>query len=251
MIEQMFASATLSTGKIRYDAGMGQMTRLQTAAGDTDAYLAPARPAPGAPVLLLHAWWGLNETMRDLADRLAGDGFTVMAPDLFDGTVLATIEDAEAYTTAIEQGGGGPGGLNPDRIMGRVEATLDHLLAHPDARGDRAAIIALSFGGWYGSHVAAARSEVVAFVSVYSDVFDAPGGAAYLGHFAQNDNFVDPTRAAAMAAAATETLGGANAAHVYPGTKHWFFESDRPEFDAEATELAYSRTVEFLRANLG
>ena len=57
---------------------MGQMTRLQTAAGDTDAYLAPAQPAPGPPVLLLHPWWGLNRTIRDLADRLAGDGFTVM-----------------------------------------------------------------------------------------------------------------------------------------------------------------------------
>ncbi|MEO7869022.1 MAG: dienelactone hydrolase family protein [Candidatus Limnocylindria bacterium] len=225
---------------------MGQMTRLQTAPDDTDAYVAPARPSPGPPVLLLHAWWGLNQTMRDLADRLADDGFTVLAPDLFDGTVLTTIEDAEAYTTAIEQGGGGPGGLNPDRIMGRVEATLDHLLAHPDTRGDRAAIIALSFGGWYGSHVAATRSEVVAFVSVYSDVFDAPGGAAYLGHFAQNDNFIDT----AMAAAATATLSGANAAHLYPGTKHWFFEPDRPEFDAEAAELAYARTVEFLRATL-
>jgi len=226
---------------------MGQMTRLQTAPGDTDAYIAPARPSPGAPVLLLHAWWGLNLTMRHLADRLAADGFTVMAPDLFDGTVLTTIEDADAYTTAIEQGDGQPGGLNPDRIVGRVEAALDHLLADPDVRGDRAAIIALSFGGWYGSHVAATRSEVAAFVSVYSDVFDAPGQAAYLGHFAQNDDFIDPARAAA----ARETLSGANAAHLYPGTKHWFFESDRPEFDAEAAKLAYARTIEFLRANLG
>jgi len=226
---------------------MGQMARLHTAAGDTDAYIAPARPSPGAPVLLLHAWWGLNQAMRDLADRLAGDGFTVMAPDLFDGTVLTTIEDAEAFTTSIEQDGGGPGGLNPDRVTGRVEAALDHLLAQPDVRGDRAAIIALSFGGWYGSHVAATRSEVAAFVSVYSDVFDAPGGAVYLGHFAQNDDFIDPARAAAAA----ETLSGANAAHLYPGTKHWFFESDRPEFDAEAAKLAYARTIEFLRANLG
>jgi len=94
---------------------------------------------------------------------------------------------------------------------------------------------------------AATRSEVAAFVSVYSDVFDAPGQAAYLGHFAQNDDFIDPARAAA----ARETLSGANAAHLYPGTKHRFFESDRPEFDAEATELAYARTTEFLRANLG
>jgi carboxymethylenebutenolidase len=180
--------------------------------------------------------------MRDLADRLAGDGFTVMAPDLFDGRVLTTIEDAEAYTTAIERGGG-LGGLNPDRITGRVEATLDHLLAHPDARGDRAAIVALSFGGWYGSRVAARRSDVGAFVSIYSDVYQGPAGAAYLGHFAENDQFVDSP-------AMDKPLPEGSAAHIYPGMKHWFTEPDRPEFNEEAAELAYSRTMEFLRANL-
>lgn len=221
---------------------MGQMTRLQTAPGDTDTYLAVAQPTPGPPVLLLHSWWGLNEDMRDLADRLASDGFTVMAPDLFDGKVLTTIADAEAFTTAIERGGG-LGGLNPDRIMGRVEATLDHLLAHPDARGDRAAIVALSFGGWYGNEVAAKRSDVAAFVSIYSDVYEGPRGAAYLGHFAENDEFVD-------APELEKPLPEGSAAHVYPGMKHWFTEPDRPEYDQEAAELVYARTVEFLRANL-
>jgi carboxymethylenebutenolidase len=181
--------------------------------------------------------------MRDLADRLADDGFTVLAPDLFDGTVNTTIEDAEAFTTSIEQGDGRPDGLNPDRIMGRVRDALDHLLTHPEARGHRAGIIAASFGGWYGSHVAAGRSDVAAFVSIYSDVYEGPGGAAYLGHFAENDQFVD-------APAAGTTLPAGSAAHIYPGTKHWFMEPDRPEFDAEAAELAYRRTVEFLRLNL-
>jgi carboxymethylenebutenolidase len=225
---------------------MGETVRIQAAAGDTDTYLAPARPPPGPPVLLLHTWWGLNEVMRDLADRLAGDGFTVMAPDLFDGTVLTTIKDADAYTTAIERGGGGPGGLNPDRIMGRVEATLDHLLAHPDVRGNSAAIVALSFGGWYGSQVAAERLDVAAFVSIYSDVYEAPGGAAYLGHFAGDDRFVGSTPVAET----RKSLGEGSAAHVYRGAKHWFMEPDRPEYDEKATELAYSRTVAFLRENL-
>ena len=222
------------------------MTRLQSTPGDVKAYLASARPAPGPPVLLLHTWWGLNETMRKLADRLAGDGFTVLAPDLFDGTVNTTIDEADAFTSSIEQGDGRPDGLNPDRIMGRVEAALDDLLAQPDARGDRAAIVALSFGGWYGSHVAAGRSDVAAFVSIYSDVYEAPGGAAYLGHFAENDQFVDVSPVADL----QKTLAEGSAAYVYPGTRHWFMESDRPEFDAEAAELAYARTVEFLRATL-
>ena len=226
---------------------MGQMIRFSSSVGDANAYLAPAQPSPGPPILLLHAWWGLNQTMRDLGDRLAADGFTVMAPDLFDGAVNTTIEDADAFTTAIERGGDGLGGLNPDRITRQVEATLDHLLAHPDVRGDRAGIVALSFGGWYGSQVASGRSDVAAFVSIYSDVYQGPGGAAYLGHFAENDQFVESPEAAGI----EEPLGEGSAAHVYPGTKHWFMEPDRPEFDPDAAELAYRRTVEFLRANLG
>ena len=219
---------------------MGEKTLIHAAAGDTHAYFAAASPSPGAPILLLHAWWGLNQPIRDFADRFAADGFTVLAPDLFDGDVLDTIEEAEAYTTSIEQGEGRADGLNPDRIMRRVEDALDHLLAHPDARGKRAGIIALSFGGWYGSHVAAGRTDVAAFVAVYSDVFEKPGGAAYLGHFAEQDPYVDSTEVAAGIPA-----------HVYSGTKHWFMESDRPEFDAAASELAYTRTVEFFREQLG
>jgi carboxymethylenebutenolidase len=223
---------------------MGQMTRFEGAAGD--AYLAPASPSPGAPILLLHSWWGLNADMRNLADRLAADGFTVMAPDLFDGTVNTTVDEADAFTTAIERGGGGPGGLNPDRIMGQVRATLDQLLAHPDARGDRAGIVALSFGGWYGSQVASERDDVAAFVSIYSDVYAGPGGSAYLGHFAENDDFVETPQAAGVG----QPLPDGSSAHVYPGMRHWFTEPDRPEYDREAAELVYSRTVAFLRENL-
>ena len=223
---------------------MGETIRIQAAPGDTDTYLAPARPSPGPGVMLLHTWWGLNETMRDLADRMAGDGFTVMAPDLFDGKVLTTIEDADAWTTAIEQGDDQPSGLlTPDRIMGRVQATLDHLLAHSDVSGERVGIVALSFGGWYGSHVASERNDVAAFVAIYSDVYGPPGGAAYLGHFAADDRFVDATPVSDMQTA----LPAGSAAYVYPGTNHWFMEPDRPEYDVDAAETAYARTVSFLR----
>lgn len=201
-------------------------------------YLAPARSAPGAPVLLLHAWWGLNQTIKDLADRLAGDGFTVFAPDLFDGTVLTTIEQAEEHGAQEE--------ANSERTKRLVEAGLDALLSRPDTRGRKAGIVALSFGGWYGLLLAEKRPEIAAMVSIYADVFEPPGQAAYLGHFAANDQFVDVSHVPAPG-----SLGDRGEAYVYPGTKHWFMESDRPEYDAPAAELAHARTVEFLRRHLG
>ena len=218
---------------------MGEMTRLQTAAGETNAYLASARPAPGPPVLLLHPWWGLNQAIRDLADRLAGDGFTVLAPDMFQGKVLTTKDDAEANVKSLTEADGA-------RIRTGVLAALDKLMAHPDSRGDRAGIIGLSFGAMEGTEVAGERSDIGALVMYYSGIFEAPDGIPYLGHFAEDDEFDD----SAPVPGFDKTLSEGSAAHVYPGTKHWFIEADRPEFDSDAAELAYARTVAFLRENL-
>ena len=215
------------------------MTRLQAAAGDTDTYVAPARPSAGAPVLLLHPWWGLNQTIRDLADRLAGDGFTVMAPDMFGGTVLTTKDDAEANVKSLTD-------ADSQRIRADVLAALDHLLANPDSRGDRAGIIGLSFGAMEGTEVAGERSDIGAVVMYYSGIFEAPAGIPYLGHFAEDDEFDDSAEVPDF----EKALGAGSAAHVYPGTKHWFIEPDRPEYDAKAAELAYSRTIAFLREQL-
>jgi carboxymethylenebutenolidase len=219
---------------------MGQTMRIQTASGDSDAYFAPARPAPGPPVLLLHPWWGLNQTIRDFADRLAGDGFTVMAPDMFDSTVLTTPDAAQAHVRSLSEDDGA-------RIRAGVLASLDELLAHPDARGDQAAIVGLSFGAMEGTEVAGERSDIGALVMFYSGIFEAPDGIPYLGHFAEDDEFDDSGQVPDF----EQTLGEGSAAFVYPGTKHWFIEGDRPEFDQDATELAYQRTVAFLHENLG
>ena len=94
-----------------------------------------------------------------------------------------------------------------------------------------------------GTEVATERPDIAALVTYYSGIFEAPAGIAYLGHFAEDDEFDDSAQVPDF----EETLGEGSTAHVYPGTKHWFAEGDRPEFDANATELAYARTVAFLR----
>src|SRR2546428_4526742 len=129
------------------------MMRYPSEAGDAAAYLASAQPSPGSPVLLLHPWWGLNQTIRDLADRLAGDGFTVMAPDMFDGTVLTTPEDAEAHVRSLTEADG-------DRIRAHVLAALDHLMAHPERRGDPAALLSLCFGALEATEVSGGPSAI-------------------------------------------------------------------------------------------
>jgi carboxymethylenebutenolidase len=224
---------------------MGQTTRISTPDGGTDAYLASPANSPGLPVLALHAWWGLNGMFRDLADHLAGDGFTVLAPDLFDGRVLATVAEAEAFQqNELDEE------ANAERLLARASAALDHLLRLPETRGERAAVLGISFGGVYARWLAKTRPEIAGLVTFYGGGWDPPvehrePPAAWLSHWAADDAFEEAP------AEPPEAANPASASHTYPQTKHWFAEPDRPEYVETATELAYSRTVEFLRSALG
>jgi carboxymethylenebutenolidase len=228
----------------RKEATLGQMIDL--AAGDR-AYMASPDTDPQGGLLLLHAWWGLNQPMRDLADRLADDGFAVVAPDLFDGVVLDTIEDADAHGENEE--------AMEESYFSKANHGLDALLAALQA--PTVGIVAFSFGAWYARRLAKERDEVEALVIFYGgDGFAAPeraggGHPRYLAHFAADDPYEEEDLAGVRPFhSRLQESDPLNGAYLYPGTKHWFFEADRPEFDAEASALAYSRTLEFLQESL-
>ncbi len=67
-----------------------------------EGFLAIPRVGKGPGVLVLHAWWGLNDTIKAFCTRLADSGFVAFAPDLYHGKIADTIADAEKLSTALD-----------------------------------------------------------------------------------------------------------------------------------------------------
>ncbi len=203
-----------------------------------NAYL--AMPADGGPgVLVLHAWWGLKPFFKQVCDQLAAQGFTALAPDLYQGRIANTIDEAKALM-----------GQRDSELMGDiVKAAKDHLVSLRE--GGSIGVLGFSMGASWSLVVAANEPDVAAAVLFYG--FGDPDfsniKAKILGHFAEADEWdsLDEVRAveADMKAADLEVTF-----HIYPKAGHWFVENDRPEYDSTSALLAWSRTFEFLRKNL-
>jgi carboxymethylenebutenolidase len=191
-----------------------------------------------AGVLVLHPWWGLNEDVRASADRLRREGYEVASPDLFHGRVATTREEAQALSGEVSK--------NWKGTMTEIQAALEKLQA------DRAAVLAWSMGVWFSWQLAQTHADRIrGLVSYYGYGEFEPGAKLppILGHFAENDEFDSVEDVRGVERKLIEAKHVAEF-HVYPGTKHWFDEPSRPEYDKAASELAWKRTLAFLDTQL-
>lgn len=205
-------------------------------------YFALPQGGQGPGVLVLHPWWGLNDTIRAFCTRLAAAGFVAFAPDLYHGKVVDTIPDAETQSSAL---------FNDSRQAEAEIATAATFLSrHTGQTGGGLAVIGFSMGANFALDLAVKAPEHIRSVVVF---YGTGGGnfsqsqAAFLGHFAENDEFEPQSEVDALKAA-LQSAGRPADFHIYPGTGHWFFEPDRTDaFNQEAASLAWDRTLAFLR----
>ena len=193
-------------------------------------------------VVVLHAWWGLNDDVIAYSDRLLDAGFAVLAPDMFRGQVATTPEDAERLSSEGDAG-----------IAGDVAwAAIDRLA---EALGPEApiAVLGWSFGAGYAIWAPSVRDRAmatVAYYGTYTAPFIAEATAPLIGHFAEEDPFTSEDEIRELEEA-FRTAGRDITTYRYPGTGHWFAEPSRPEYRAAAADLAFERTVDWLRNVLG
>jgi len=195
--------------------------------------------APG--VIVLHAWWGLNPIFKNICDRLASEGFAAFAPDLNNGRVATTIDEAKLVMSESDF----------EQKQAVATASLDFLRGRPEVRKEAFSLVGFSMGAAWSLVLASQQPEDIHKMVLFYGAGEAEYTrmkAEVLGHFAEVDEWEDEKYIRAMQGD-MQAAGLDPQFHFYPNTSHWFFENDRPEFNAEASELAWTRTLEFLRSS--
>ena len=207
------------------------------------AYVVAPEGGRGPGVLVLHAWWGLTPFFKQVCDRLADEGFVALAPDLHLGKQADTPDEAEALLASTD----------PNRVADLVLSSAATLRSLPITTGEPIGVLGFSMGASWGLWLSARAPEQVKAVAVFygtQDIDFEGTQSAYLGHFAEVDEFEDED-AVAYLQAQLRLAGSEVEFHHYPGTGHWFFEEDRPAaFDRSAAQQAWERTIAFLRQHL-
>jgi carboxymethylenebutenolidase len=192
---------------------------------------------------VIQEWWGLQGQIKAVCDRLAGEGFTALAPDLFDGKVVP-YHDAAAANAAMAS-------LDFKAATDEAVRGAVRFLA---ARGGKVGLTGFCMGGAVTVIGAVRIPELAAAVCFYGlppeEVAAAKDVRVPLQcHFASQDDWVTP----AMADAFEEKLRAAGKTyeiHRYEG-HHAFMNSERKEVhDPAAAKLAWERCVAFLRRHL-
>jgi carboxymethylenebutenolidase len=200
-----------------------------------EGYLALPEGGKGRGILFLHAWWGLNDFFKLTCDRLAKQGFVAFAPDLHHGKIAATIDEAKHILETQDF----------PAARATAEAALRFLQTHPAVQGGKLSAVGFSMGAGFALLLDSLYPE--AFGSIV--LFYGEGGAdlsrskaQFQGHYGEDDDWEPLENVKEMKAANAKI-------YTYPNTYHWFFEEDRPDhYRAEAAQLAWKRTLEFLKA---
>lgn len=220
--------------------------------GDTaSGYLAVPASGSGPGLLVVQEWWGLVPQIKRTCDRLAGEGFVALAPDLYHGD--------HAEHTEMDKANELMQSLPPDRAARDMAGAIDFLLGHEAVRGEQVGVIGFCMGGMLALLITALQGDKVGAATPF---YGAPLGdmapdwstlsAPVQGHFAENDDFFPPDAVKELERQLLD-MGKDVEFIVYPGTGHAFGNEENAlgTHDEQAAATAWDRATTFLKAKLG
>ena len=208
-------------------------------------YLAVPASGGGPGVIVLQEWWGLVDHIKDVADRLAAEGFVALAPDMYHGESTNSPDDAGKLMMALDIG----------RAEKDLRGALGYLLSRDEVTTEHVGTVGFCMGGQLSLYAACENSAVgacVVFYGIHPNV--SPNlstlQAPVLGFFAEKDGFVPPA-AARQLEADLQAAGRSVEITIFEGADHAFFNDTRVEvYDEAHAATCWSRMLTFYREHV-
>jgi len=208
----------------------------------TNGYLARPISDDNFPaVVMIHEWWGLNDNIKEMADKLASNGYVVLSVDLYDGKVASTSEQARQLVTSFDKANG----------IKNMNSAVTYL--NENFSPEKIGSIGWCFGGGQSLQLAL-NNEMDATVIYYGSlVTDTEALSSIqwpvLGIFAELDKGITVDAVSAFESSLNE-LEIQNDIYIYPGVDHAFANPSGDRYAPEESKDAWNKTVAFLESNL-
>ncbi|MFB5645758.1 MAG: dienelactone hydrolase family protein, partial [Nitrosopumilaceae archaeon] len=210
---------------------------------DTEGYLArPIMDGDFPGIVMIHEWWGLNENIKEMAEKLASHGYVVLAVDLYNGKVATTADEARQYI----------GSFDSEVGVENMNSAASYLLENNES--EKLASIGWCFGGGQSLNLALSNDDMDATVIYYGQLVSDTESLSsikwpVLGIFAELDNGIPPEKVREFEDALNK-LEISNEIHIYSGVNHAFANPSGDRYAPEESKDAWQKTLEFLNANL-
>ena len=226
-------------------ANEGRMVEFEVDGQTARGYLvAPAQGEKHPGLVVIQEWWGLNDHIKDIAGRFAGEGYVVIAPDLYDGKVTKDPEQAGQYMQNLDQ----------SRALQILDGAIEFLKKQPNVKAESLGVTGFCMGGTFALLLASHNESIKASAPFYGDVppddvlkrLSAP--VLFIG--AENDPWITQEKMKRLKDA-MDKYGKEGEVKVYDGVGHAFFNDTRPDaYNKDAAEDAWRRVTQFLSDNL-
>ncbi len=213
-----------------------------------EGYLSrPKGAGPFPAVILIHENRGLNEHIRDVARRVASQGFVVLGVDQLSrkgGT--ASFESPDKAREAIQI-------LTDDQVIGDLDAAHNYLQSHATVRKGQIAVMGFCWGGQRSFLYSTANPNLKAAVVFYGSTpaeerlqkIQCP----VLANYGETDQRI--TSQVPATEAAMKKFGKSFDPKIYPGAAHAFFNDTGANYNEAAAKDAWTRTIQFLKKSVG
>ncbi len=204
----------------------------------------PAGEGPFPGVIVIQEWWGLNDNIRSMADRLAGEGYLALAVDLYEGEVATDRDGATRLMRASME--------RTERLEENLRQAHGYLIAEG---ATSVGAIGWCFGGGWSLRTAILLGDkldaaVIYYGRVLTEADDlAPIRAPVLGLFGENDRGIPADSVRAFESTMLE-LNKAVDVHIYPDADHAFANPSGTRYNEAAAGDAWERTLAFFAEHL-